>query len=118
MEEKRIKLPRKYGSLNFLSLSNKDKIFKESNKQIINTEKKIKIISFSENENNLTLLTTADSKVDTNMKKNQINNNNNYIQRKNISRPKANINLSRNKKINSYKKKIKHIAIINLHIQN
>ena len=104
MEEKKIKLPKKYGLFNIRSFSNRDNSFKDSDKK----EKNIKdintnILPVYDNENKITSITTApDSIIDTNKKKK--NKSLNYIYKKNVSRPKGKINLSKNRIINSSKK--------------
>ena len=104
MEEKKIKLPKKYGLFNIRSFSNRDKSFKDLDKN----EKIIKDINTNispvyDNENKITSITTApDSIFDTNKKKK--NKSLNYIYRKNVSRPRGKINLSKNRIINSSRK--------------
>ena len=93
MEEKRIKLPRKYCLIKGKSLSNRDKYFKEGNKNDkTNSYKTI-------NENSIT--SASDSTYFTNKKKNKSLN---YIYKKNVSREKGKIFLSKSRKIDSMKK--------------
>lgn len=107
MEEKRIKLPRKYGCFSIGTLTNKDKLFREQNKKeksITTSEKKFKIISTSNIiESSLSpITTTTDSTVETNKKKKQ---NFNIIYKKNMSKPKTHVNILTNQKSNSSRKK-------------
>ena len=111
MEEKRIKLPRKYGCFSIGTLTNKDKILRENkkDKSITNSEKKYKIFSTSNIiESSLSpITTTTDSTVDTNKKKKQSFN---IIYKKNMSKPKTNANILSNQKSSSSKKKMSSIT--------
>ena len=96
MEEKRIKLPKKYNLINSLSLSHKNKLFKESN-NIEKSKSNKNIIVKRSNEKNL-ISNRTESTFDTNKK---INTKIHYIYKKNLSRPKGKINISN--KNNKYK---------------
>jgi len=112
MEEKRIKLPRKYGCFSIGTLTNKDKLLREQNKKdksITNSEKKFKIISTSNiiDSSLSPITTTTDSTVETNKKKKQ---NFNIVYKKNMSKPKTNVNILTNQKSNSSRKKMSSIT--------
>ena len=96
MEEKKIKLPRGYSLMKIRSFSNKNINFKQSNK---NEKAKCDKIN---NENNI-ITTTNDSTFYTNKIKNKSIN---YIYKKNVSRPKGKLYLSKNKNLISSRKKI------------
>ena len=97
MEEKRIKLPKKYNLINSLSLSNKNILFKESN-NIEKSKSNKNIIVKRTNENKLASNGT-ESTFDTNKKKNKSIH---YIYKKNLSRPKGKINISKKNNKNIY----------------
>ena len=107
MEEKRIKLPKKYNLINSLSLSNKNILFKESN-NIEESKSNKNIIVKRSNENNL-ISSGTESTFYTNKKKNKSIH---YIYKKNLSRPKGKINISKNnsKNISSSRKIINKIS--------
>ena len=112
MEEKKIKLPKKYGFYNLRSFSNKNKPYKESiNNSTNNITNSTNMYIVNDYDNKKTsiitsITTAADSLFDQNKKptKSPLN----LIYKKNISRPKGKINMSKSKKriINSSKKKI------------
>ena len=106
MEEKKIKLPKKYGLFNLRSFSNRNKSAKESVKSSNNSMSKHSNNHIvNDNDNKITSITTAtDSIFDTNKK--SYKSPPNIIYKKNISRPKGKINISKNRVINSSKKKI------------
>ena len=97
MEEKRIKLPRKFSLIKDRSLSNRDtNYFKESNQNEKNKQDKYI------NDNNL-ITAASDSTYFTNKKKNKSLN---YIYKKNISREKGKIFLTKNRYMNTSRKTI------------
>jgi len=107
MEEKRIKLPRKYNLMNNLCLSNRNIFLNESHKNE-HTKSNKNIILKRSNENNL-ISNGTESTFDTNKKKNKSIH---YIYKKNLSRPKGKINISKNKNIivNSSRKTVNKIS--------